>query len=386
MLAMSSSAISLPPTTRRVLGGALALLAVLVLLALAFAADSMLNVMMASAADAPATGGERYTLSGPSVAVYDLAGKVSVVPATGSAVEVTVIRGGRDASSLSVIQREDGGRKYLSVVYPTDHVVYPPLGFGSRSDVRVDANGRFGGSDKDWGAISRRKVQISGGGTGLEAHADLRIGVPAGQKFSVYLGVGRADVANVSGEILVDVAAADIGANGTRGKLVLDTGSGSIQVHDAQGELSFDTGSGDVDVTRARAGLLHVDTGSGAITGKDLTADRITMDTGSGEIDIAGVNSTDVNLDTGSGAVRLLLTSDIESLHVDTGSGSVIVRIPSTLGAEISLETGSGELELDVPLQVVHRDQGELRGTIGDGRGHMRLETGSGSIRLASNQ
>jgi lia operon protein LiaG len=318
--------------------------------------------------------------------VYDLAGKVSVVPATGGAVEVTVVRGGRDAAKLSVVQKEDAGRKYLSVVYPSDHVVYPPLGFGSRTETRVDDNGRFGGSDKDFAGISRHRVQISGGGGGLEAHADLRIAIPAGQKFSVYLGVGRADVANVSGEILVDVCSADIGANGTRGKLVLDTGSGSIQVHDAQGELSFDTGSGDVDVTRTRAGLLHVDTGSGAITGKELSAERIAMDTGSGDIEISGVNSTDINLDTGSGAVRLLLTSDVESLHVDTGSGDVIVRIPSTLGAEISLETGSGELDLDVPLQLVHRDQGELSGKIGDGRGRMRLETGSGSIRLASNQ
>ena len=383
---MSSSAMSLPSTPRRILGGALALLAVLALLALAFAADSMLNVMMASAAESPASGGERYTLSGTSIAVYDLAGKVSVVPATGGAVEVTVIRGGRDAAKLSVIQKEDGGRKYLSVVYQSDHIVYPPLGFGSRTETRVDDNGRFGGSDKDFLGISRHHVQISGGGGGLEAHADLRIAVPSGQKFSVYLGVGRADVANVSGEILVDVASADIGANGTRGKLVLDTGSGSIQVHDAQGELSFDTGSGDVDVTRTKAGLLHVDTGSGAITGKELTADRITMDTGSGDIEIAGVNSSDINLDTGSGAVRVLLTSDVESLHVDTGSGDVIVRIPSTLGAEISLETGSGELDLEVPMQLVHRDQGELSGRIGDGRGHMRLETGSGSIRLASNQ
>ena len=381
---MSSTAISLPSTARRVLGGTLAVLAVLALLALAFAADSMLNVMMASAAET-SSGGERYTIAGPSVAVYNLAGKVSVVPATGNAVEVAVLRGGDDASALKIVQKDDGGRKFLSVVYPSDRVIYPDLGSGSRSEMRVDADGRFGGT-KEWDSFSRHKVTIAGKGSGLEAHADLKITVPAGQKIAVYLGVGRADVANVSGEIVVDVSSADIGATGTRGKLVLDTGSGNIQAHDVQGELDFDTGSGDVSVTRTKAGRLHVDTGSGSITGSDLTAESISFDTGSGDIEVSGVRSGEVALDTGSGSVRIGLLTDIESLDIDTGSGDVVVRIPSSLGADVSIETGSGDIDSDVPLQLVHRGDGEMRGKIGDGRGRMTLETGSGSIRLALNQ
>src|SRR5690606_28012121 len=103
-----------------------------------------------------------------------------------------------------------------------------------------------------------------------------------------------------------------------------------------EGELDVDTGSGDVVVRNARVGTLGVDTGSGAVTLEAFRADAL-------------------NVDTGSGGVRG--GGDAESVSVDTGSGNV------------SLDLGP-------------RLRDALEGTIGDGRGRLEVDTGSGSITV----
>ena len=68
-------------------------------------------------------------------------------------------------------------------------------------------------------------------------------------------------------------------------------------------------------------------------------------------------------------------------MNIDTGSGDVDVRgVKSRL---LHVATGSGSIDTDVPLTAVHRDHGELRGQMGDGRGRIVIETGAGGIRFA---
>ncbi len=74
---------------------------------------------------------------------------------------------------------------------------------------------------------------------------------------------------------------------------------------------------------------------------------------------------------------------DIENLVVDTGSGSVTVWIPEGAGAELEVDTGNGSIDLDFPVQIRRAGRDHVLGTIGDGRGSIRIDTGSGSVRLA---
>ena len=66
---------------------------------------------------ASAQGGERYTLSGDEVAVYNIAGALSVEPGTGP-VSVALTRGGTDAAKLKVEQGDLDDRETLRVIYP----------------------------------------------------------------------------------------------------------------------------------------------------------------------------------------------------------------------------------------------------------------------------
>ena len=180
---------------------------------------------------------ERRTLAGGHVAIYNLAGVMRLERGTGSDVVVELTRGGPDAGKLQIATGPLRGRETLRVIYPDDEIVYRELGRGSNTTLRVRDDGTFndredrgrGGRRSDEG----RHVRIAASGGGLEAHADVRIAIPAGKRVEVYLAVGQAFASNVDGDLRVDVAAANVTADHMKGSLLVDTGSGDVRLSDA---------------------------------------------------------------------------------------------------------------------------------------------------------
>ena len=331
---------------------------------------------------------ERYTIDDDAVAIYNLVGAVRIEPGEGG-VAVQLTRAGADAARLRVAQGEIDGRATLRVLYPEDRINAGRGNPGSSTTLRVREDGIFGDVDDDhehgrhrrdgWG--EGRKVTIASG-KGLDARADLAVRVPRGHRVSVYLAVGSITVTNVEGDLTLDTHDAEVMASGVKGGLRIDVGSGSVRASQIEGDLSVDTGSGSVEVSRVRGGSLSIDTGSGDVTGSDLEAGELSVDTGSGSIRLTGVVSPELSLETGSGGVTAELRRDVASLRVETGSGDIAIRAPASLGAEVEIETSSGDIETDFPLQITQHARDHMVGTIGDGKGTIAIETGSGGIRL----
>ncbi len=340
-------------------------------------------LLMLASTSLPAQGAKSYTLAGNEVAIYNLVGEITVTGGSGSAVVVEVSTVGKDAGRLTVASGELRGLTTLRVVYPEDRIVYRPLGRGNNTSFSIRDDGTWGDYRGRWHSRSEdRKIIVRGDGSGLEAAATLRISVPAGKKVGIYLGVGRLDASNVEGDLRLDAAAADVSARAIRGNLDIDTGSGNVSVETAEGTVSLDTGSGDVTITGLSGSALTIDTGSGSVMGSRLSVRELNIDTGSGDIRLDAVNSPRLLLDTGSGTVRADVAGPIEDVSVSTGSGDVTIRLPEGLGATVDLDTGSGDFTLDFPLELVRKSEGALRGRVGDGRGRIQIETGSGDISL----
>lgn len=326
---------------------------------------------------------ERFELRDDHVAIYNLAGTVAIAPGSGAAVVVEVRRGGADARRLTVEHGPLDGRGTLRILYPDDAVRYdPPGGRGDfQTDLRVRDDGTF--SDRHWTrdrGDRGRRVRITSRSDGMEAHADLRILVPAGRRVALYLGAGAVTVRDVNGALRVDGHATPVTASGTRGELVVDVGSGQVEVTDAEGTVDIDTGSGGVTVRNVRGDVLRVDTGSGGVDATAVTVRRLEVDTGSGRVRVAGARAESVLIDTGSGSVDAELSGSPNDVEIDTGSGSVTLTLPAGYGATVDLETGSGGIELDFPVQVRRVERDHVVGTIGDGRGRLKVDTGSGRI------
>jgi hypothetical protein len=59
--------------------------------------------------------------------------------------------------------------------------------------------------------------------------------------------------------------------------------------------------------------------------------------------------------------------------------------MPAAQGAEVDIETGSGGIDSDFAVETTRVGRNHLRGRIGDGRGRIKIESGSGSVRLIKN-
>lgn len=329
-----------------------------------------------SGAAASAAAGSRYTLANHA-AVFNLAGSMRVEATTGASIEVVVTRQGAESAKLGVETGDLRGRPTLRVIYPSDRIRWSGMGRNSSSTMSVSEDGTFSWKH-DGGS---RRVRVSGD-DGMDAYADVVVRVPKGADVGVWLGVGNVTVKNVEGDISVDVSSADVTANGVRGKLSMDTGSGDVQVTDVQGSVNIDAGSGDFTVDNVRGDELVVDGGSGNVTGKNVKVRRAVFDLGSGDTQLSGVAAEELMVDTGSGSVDIGLVSSVREMTLDTGSGDVTLRVPATFGATLEVDTGSGDLDTDLPLTITRKSRTSLVGKLGDGSGRVRVDTGSGDVRI----
>lgn len=322
---------------------------------------------------------ERFELTGDRVAVFNLAGSAVVEAGTGSAVVVEIRRHGADAGRLEIQQGPIDGTQTLRVVYPDENIRFHPDNWSGSTEVRVNRDGTFGWRGSRDGS---HRVRISSDRDGMEASADVRVLVPAGQRIAVYLAVGPLSATGVNGDLRLDGSGGRVTTERTAGKLTVDVGSGAVRVRGHDGDGSIDTGSGGVEVTGLHGELLNIDTGSGDVTLGDITVRDLRVDTGSGSVKGSGVQAASMNVDTGSGDVNVAMRTAPDDVIVDTGSGAVTLSLPDGLNATVELETSSGDIAVDFAMQIRRWERDEVRGTIGSGTGKIHVDTGSGDITI----
>jgi len=328
---------------------------------------------------------ERVSVTGERVGIWNIIGKVTVTPGTGRAVQVAVTRRGKDAAKLGIEHGTIRGRETVRITYPGDRIVdiSSDRYTGWRSDLRVRDDGTFGdGNGNDRNAEGRRVVIGDRGDGGLEAAADLDIQVPAGQEIIIYLVAGTLTARNLDGKIYLDTHRADVTATAMKGYLDIDAGSGDVKVDGLEGELRVDIGSGDVTLANVKGTMVDLDTGSGEVHGTGIAADALRVDTGSGGVELDGLVAQRAEIDVGSGDVDLVWNTDPGDINIDSGSGNVRLTLPGTSGGEVEIESSSGDIDSAFEIRTNRIERDVLRGTFGDGKGWIIVDSGSGDVRL----
>ncbi|MDB4914184.1 MAG: hypothetical protein JWM95_1828 [Gemmatimonadetes bacterium] len=326
---------------------------------------------------------ERISLEGREVAIYNLAGRLTVSGGTGDRVVVEVTRAGRDASKLKIETGDVRGRMTFRVRYPEDRIYYSDSRWNGHTNFSVNDDGTFGDNDRGR-SDDRRRIEVSSR-DGLDAHADLHVSVPNGKTLFLRNGVGETSIENVDGQLNVDVATSHVRIAHVRGSLTVDGGSGGIDVTDMTGNLKVESGSGGAVLDGIRGGSLNIDVGSGSLRGRMIDVTDLTAGVGSGGVRLSSVRSPKLQLESGSGGADVELLTVPDDINVETGSGGITLRMPAATSAEVDIRTGSGGIDSDFEVKVAHVERRALRGTIGSGRGRIRIESGSGTVRLLKN-
>jgi hypothetical protein len=153
----------------------------------------------------------------------------------------------------------------------------------------------------------------------------------------------------------------DIKDDGVGENAKLGTGSGSINATGLQNGFVVNTGSGNIYAEQTGQGDVKAQTGSGNVELKGVDG-SLHAGTGSGNIKVTGTPTSDWKLGTGSGGVELWAGDAAFTLDASTGSGTV--HTDQEMAVQGSFDK--------------HHIVGKVRG----GGPTVRIETGSGDIRV----
>jgi len=273
-------------------------------------------------------------------------GGLLFVPALASAAEASFDR------TLSV-----GGSPNVYVSTGSGYIHISP---GSDSQIHIVGHVKSNGSSWFGGSSEDQVKQIAANPPIEQSGNEVRIGKSGGdwqRNVSIDYEITMPKGSNLN----AGSGSGDLRINDIAGGLKASTGSGSIEVGGISGAVALDAGSGDIHADLNNPSSTKAQTGSGTIR---LTGVKggLKAGTGSGDIEIAGQPTSDWKLETGSGSVTLTIGGAHFTLDASTGSGTVHSDPPFTT---------HGSLEK-------HHIMGDING----GGPTVRVETGSGDIRI----
>ena len=149
------------------------------------------------------------------------------------------------------------------------------------------------------------------------------------------------------------------------GRVNLRTGDGKIDIAGLKGDMDLHSGDGSENLEGVD-GKLHASTGDGHITAHGRF-DELELKTGDGHVEVRATAGSTL----------------AAGWRLETGDGNVSLEIPSDLSAEVSLHTSDGHIDLDMPITTEGKiRENEVHGKLNGGGNSLTIRTGDGSIHL----
>ena len=218
---------------------------------------------------------------------------------------------------------------------------------------------------------------------------------------------GSIDCRNIAGPtVLLHSNSGSITAADVKGEAKAVTSFGSITCNIFSGTtLDLKTDSGRIAISDATCRTCLAVTSYGSVACNRLKGDTVKLKSGSGSLDLAAVEAPDLDISTsfgsiraqeittakltansGSGSINLVCTpatpADLTA-EVKSSFGSIDFTAPPRFGGQVDLRTDFGSIHTALPVTVSgDLDKKKVAGTVGEGKGLLRMQTGSGSINL----
>lgn len=223
--------------------------------------------------------------------------------------------------------------------------------------------------DEDEGRLDLRQsggtVHVATKGEwGEPVYGELQLTVPRGMAL---------ELTGVSLEVSIEGAGGDVTVSTVEGNVVLAGGSGNVALNAVDGNVTLSRAAGKIAIN-AVEGDVSVSASGGAIA---VTA----VD---GDVTLEGIDSDNVSVNSVDGDIGYDGTIKDGGRYVlSTHDGDLNVLIPDGANARISIDTFSGDLDTDFPVEI-EGDFGKKRisFTVGTGKALVELSAFDGTISL----
>jgi len=208
-------------------------------------------------------------------------------------------------------------------------------------------------------------VRVSAKGEwGEPVYAEFEISVPRGMAL---------EMSGASLEVTIEGSAGDVTVSTAEGGILLVGGSGNVALNAVDGDVTVSLASGKIAIN-AVDGDVSVSESSGAIAATAVDGDVI----------LEGITSDNVSVNAVDGDISYDGTiTDGGRYVLSTHDGDLDVLIPDGANARISIDTFSGDLDTDFPVEL-EGDFGKKRisFTVGTGKALVELSAFDGTISL----
>jgi len=224
------------------------------------------------------------------------------------------------------------------------------------------------------------KVQLVPDGNTLTVRADkprvkknrsisvsFNITVPRQVNLECSTSYGSINLAHIMGDIKAKTSFASIDSEDIQGQVQLETSYGGITCRDVTStSLNAKTSFSSINCENVQ-GPAQLQTSYGSIKCRDLVSDNIIAKSSFGGIDIICSSSSSAEI-----------TADVV-----TSYGSIDFVTPPGFSGQVDLSTSYGSIKTDLPVEVTGEISKEkIQGTIGEGKGKLRLKTSFASIKI----
>ena len=218
---------------------------------------------------------------------------------------------------------------------------------------------------------------------------DLRLDATSSRVQLKSIGMGWGDVrydvtVPFGTRMLLNGRSTDLSVRGTRGEVEAQTQNGDMVFADVT-DVDINSLNGDVEMQRVEGVRVNLVAGDVRIDGVSGAVEVVTV---SG--DVALRNSTTRGISVNSTSGELYFDGAIDPrgrYEFSSHSGSVVMRLPADVSAAVSLQTYSGDIESDFPIQLEggatmggHPRTFDFR--IGNGGARITMRSFSGSVQL----
>ena len=133
---------------------------------------------------------------------------------------------------------------------------------------------------------------------------------------------------------------------------------------------------------------IYLKSSSGQITVSDV-AGSIRVETGARDIELQNVDGR-LYVSSGSGDIRGLLkqVSPRGMMQFSSISGSILLQAPDNISAQVYIQSASGQVKTDFPLETKAMRYGPgkfIQGKLGDGNQRLEIRSVSGAINFSKN-
>ena len=239
------------------------------------------------------------------------------------------------------------------------------------------------------------EVRVEGSNGRRAGPASLEVRIPAGKALEVAAGAASLSISGMTGDVETQNASGSVTVDGSPRAVEVTVGSGGVTLNGNAQSFTVNSMSGGITVRGQVRQSLEINAMSGAVdvsgragqTEINSLSGGVRVTNASGPLDVTVVSGT-VNIagerlrgsvETVSGS--MLISGSLGGpLSLETHSGQIELQLPNGTAAQITATTYSGGFESDFPSTREGRHERHV--TIGRGGPQVDITSFSGRVKL----